>query len=311
MRAQTDHLDLRRLAIPSFIVVVAVFAGLRLLGVDPWAMPAYDLYAYWTTRDGLAYAAALQGNTGAYLYSPAFAQLIAPLTALSWPVFAGLWTALVAAPLAWLAGRYAVLVVLLPPVFLSVALGQLDLLFALVAVIGLRWPAVWAFPILTKITPGVGLVWFLVRGEWRSLWIALGATLAIVALSALIDSRGWADWLAMLLRMEFPKLGGGLWFLPLPLGFRLFVAAALIAWGAATDRRWVLPVGVCLSLPTVWLNSPTILVAVLPLVAAGARTPAAAWLPAALPPTMLVKRRRQLETLLRRVAAMGATSRGA
>ena len=45
----------------------------------------------------------------------------------------------------------------------SVALGQLDLLFALVTIVGLRWPAAWALPILTKVTPGVGLIWFLVH----------------------------------------------------------------------------------------------------------------------------------------------------
>ena len=42
---------------------------------------------------------------------------------------------------------------------------------------------------------------------------------------------------------------------------RLPLAALLVAWGARTDRRWVLPVGICLALPTIWLNSPTILVA--------------------------------------------------
>ena len=59
---------------------------------------------------------------------------------------------------------------------------------------------------------------------------------------------------------------------------RLPLAALLVAWGARTDRRWVLPVGICLALPTIWLNSPTILVALLPLAAAGAATPAGAWL---------------------------------
>ncbi len=313
MDARTDGIDLRRLAIPSFIVVIAVFAGLRLLGVDPWAMPAYDLYAYWTTRDGLAYAAALQGDTGAYLYSPAFAQLIAPLTALPWQVFAGLWTALIAAPLLWLGGRHAILLILLPPIFMSVALGQLDLAFAVVAIVGLRWPAVWVLPILTKVTPGIGLLWFLVRREWQSLGLAIGATLALALGSLAIDPGGWRDWLAMLTRMEFPALGGGLWFLPVPLLVRLPLVAALIAWGALTDRPWVLPVGVCFSLPTVWFNSPTILVALLPMVAAGARTPAAAWLrsnpevPVA--PTLAAPRRR-LALWLRRVAAHARATLG-
>jgi hypothetical protein len=277
-KLHTRRLDLGRLASAAFVVLLGGFVGLRVLDVDPWAMPAFDVYAYWATRDGFDYATAHQGDTGAYLYSPVFAQSIAPLTALPWPVFAGAWTALVAAPLLWLAGRHAVLLVALPPIFMSVALGQLDLVFAVVTVVGLRWPAVWALPILTKITPGVGLVWFLVRQEWRSLGLALGATALCAAVSAAIDPEAWRDWIALLSRMEFPALGGGLWFLPVPLGLRLAIVVALIAWGAATDRRWVLPVGVCLAHPTVWLNTPTILVALLPLVAAGAASPAAAWL---------------------------------
>jgi hypothetical protein len=301
-----DRIDFGRLAIPSFIVAVGAFATLRLLAVDPWAMPAYDSYAYWLTRFGLDYSATTQGITGAFLYSPAFAQLIGPLVALPWPVFLALWTVLTTLPLAWLAGRAALPIVILPPVFMSVALGQLDLAFAVVVLLGLRWPALWALPILTKLTPGLGLLWFLVRGEWRSLGVAVAGIGVVVALSAAADPVAWGGWLAMLARMDFPELGGGLWFLPLPLWFRLFVSAALIAWGAATDRRWVLPVGMCLSLPTVWLNSPTILIAILPMLAAGARTPAGAWLRHAVPirrlPAALVleERRRRLEAWLRR-----------
>lgn len=309
MEDPPDRIDFRRLAIPSFVVALGAFATLRLLGVEPWAIPAYDAYAYWATRFGIDYSATYQGVTGAYLYSPAFAQLIGPLVALPWPVFLAIWTVLAAIPLAWLAGRYALALVILPPVFMSVALGQLDLAFGVVALAGLRWPALWVLPILTKITPGIGLLWFLVRGEWRSLGIAALATGVVVAVSAAVDPVAWVGWLALLARMDFPELGGGLWFLPLPLGFRLFVVAALIAWGAATDRRWVLPVGVCLSLPTVWLNSPTILIAILPMVAAGARTPAGAWMRRAVPSVtgvpFEVQRRqleRQLERWFRRVA---------
>ncbi len=266
------------LAVPAFLVVAGTFVAARLLDVYPWTAPAYDVWAYWLTRDGLDYAQLHPGDTGAYLYSPAFAQAIAPLVALPWPVFAALWTALELALLLWLGGRHALLVLLLPPVALSILLGQLDLAFAAVALVGLRWPIVWALPLLTKVTPGVGLVWFLVRGEWRSLAIALGVTGVIVGVSFAADPQGWEDWIALLRRGEFPELAGGLIYLPVPLWVRLPLAALLVAWGARTDRRWVLPVGICLALPTIWLNSPAILVALLPLAAAGAMTPAGACL---------------------------------
>ena len=39
----------------------------------------------------------------------------------------------------------------------------------------------------------------------------------------------------------------------------------------------MLPIGVSLSLPTVWINTPTILVAIAPLLAWGADAPAGRW----------------------------------
>ncbi len=72
--------------------------------------------------------------------------------------------------------------------------GNITLLIALAVVAGFRWPAAWAFVLLTKVTPGVGLLWFAVRREWRSLAMALGATLAVVAVSSLVAPGLWRDW---------------------------------------------------------------------------------------------------------------------
>ena len=132
--------------------------------------------------------------------------------------------------------------------------------------------------------------------------------MAVVGVSYLIDPPAWAGWVAMLLRFEFPTSANGV-YLPVPVWVRLPLVALLIAWGARTDRRWVLPIGIALSLPTVWLNTPTILVAILPLVAAGATTPAGEWLRGGslVPATISLKRvRRQVRRaglLLRREVA--------
>jgi hypothetical protein len=242
------------LAIPAFLVVAGVLVVARLLNVYPWTALSWDAWAYWLTRSGPDYATLRQGDVGAYLYSPVFAQVIAPLVALPWPVFAGLWTAFEIPLLLWLSGRLALVALLLPPVGLSILLGQLDLAFAVVALVGIRWPAVWALPLLTKVTPGVGLVGFVARKD------------------------AWRAWVAFLARMEFPSFGNGLYFVPISIWVRLPVAALLVAWGARSDRRWVLPVGVFLALPTIWINSPAILLALLPLSGLGAASPAAAWL---------------------------------
>ena len=281
--AYAPHLDVAGLSMAAFVVVLSIFAGARFIAAPPWDIPAFDAFAYWATREGLNYATAEQGRTGVYLYSPAFAQVIAPLTALPLAQFAGIWTLIVALPLLWLAGRYALVLGLLPPVAMSVALGQLDIAFAVVAVVGLRWPAVWALPILTKVTPGVGIVWFVVRHEWHALGTAVGATLAIAVASAALDPAGWVGWFAMLTRLDFPAIGGGLLLLPIDLWARLPAAGLLVAWGARTDRHWTIPVGMCLALPTVFVNSPTILIALLPLLPAVSRTPAGRWLRGASP----------------------------
>ena len=122
--------------------------------------------------------------------------------------------------LLWMTGRWALLVLILLPVLMSVTIGQVDLLMAAAIVVGFRWPAAWALPILTKVTPGVGLLWFAVRREWRSLAIALGATAAIVAVSFAINADAWLGWLGMLGRGQFPRAEDG-WYFDVPLGFRL------------------------------------------------------------------------------------------
>ena len=63
-----------RLLRDGFVILSVVFVGLRLFAIEPWA-DSVDAYAYWTTRTGDYYAAAETGRIGAYLYSPAFAQL--------------------------------------------------------------------------------------------------------------------------------------------------------------------------------------------------------------------------------------------
>lgn len=266
----------RRIATSGFLLVVIIFVAARLMDLFPWNHRLFDLWAYWSTRFGLDYSLARPGDSGAYLYSPAFAHLISPLTALPLPVFGALWTALVAGTLYWLTGWRGFFIGLLAPVTMSVAIGQTDLFMAAAIVIGFRWPAVWFLPTVAKLTPGIGMLWFAVRREWRSFAIAMGATAAVAGVSFLLDPNAWFSWFAMLGRMEFPTPGAGV-YLPVPVWVRLPLVALLIVWGARANRRWVLPIAVCFSLPTVWINTPTILVAIAPLIDWGADAPAGRW----------------------------------
>ena len=266
----------RRLAVSGFILVVVIFCAARLLDLYPWNDRLFDLWAYWTTRDGLDYSLARPGDTGDYLYSPAFAHLISPLTALSWPVFAAVWTALIAATLYWLVGWRGFFLGMLAPVTMSIAIGQTDVLMAAAIVIGFRWPAVWLLPTVTKLTPGIGMLWFAARREWRSFAIAAWATLAVAGVSFLLEPDAWFGWFAMLARMEFPTPGAGV-YLPVPVWVRLPLVALLIVWGARSNRRWTLPIAVTFSLPTVWINTPTIMLAIPALIDWGADAPAGRW----------------------------------
>src|SRR6185503_15491963 len=176
-----------RLGLDLFLVVAAVLVTLRLFDEFPWTSDFVDMHTYWATGDGFSYALSNPYVIGAYLYAPSFAQGLAPITStLPWPWFAALWTAAICAAYIWLVGRWAFPLVLTGAVALELYLGQIDVFIAAAVVIGFRYPAVWAFPLLTKVAPGIGLVWFLVRREWRNLAIALTATVAVAGVSAVV-----------------------------------------------------------------------------------------------------------------------------
>jgi hypothetical protein len=137
------------------------------------------------------------------------------------------------------------------------------LFLAVAMVIGFRWPAAWAFVLLTKVTPGIGLLWFVVRREWRSLGIALGGTALVVAVSAVIMPGAWLQWVDLLVRLAGRD---GTWAaVPIPFLVRLPIAVAVVVWGARTDRRWTVPVAGMIALPALWYGSLTMLLAVVAL----------------------------------------------
>ena len=236
----------------------AVFAAALFLGFVPLSV---DGHAYWAANPVHPYNFNGLYTQDAYFYSPVFTQLLGPLHALPWPVFAGLWTIALAAVLTWLGGRWSGFVLIIPFVSIELAMGNIHLLLAGAIVAGFRWPAAWAFILLTKVTPGIGLFWFLVRHEWRSLAIAIGVTAVLAAGSFAFAPNVWADWITVLRITQANPVRPStpLDFIPLPV--RLAIAAGLVVWAARTDRRWVVPVAATLALPVVYLNGLAMLVA--------------------------------------------------
>ena len=264
LRAMRDGAVLACLA----VAVLHLF-GMLQIGVDA--------YAYWTADPSAPYTATAPGSARAFFYSPAFAQLTAPIHLLPWQVFIASYTVFLTATLVWQAGLWTSIALLLFPVFVDLTVANIHLLMAAAIVVGFRWPWTWAFIILTKITPGVGLLWFAFRREWRSLAIALGATTAVAAISFALAPGLWRDWLNLLVAacrapdMEF--------IVPIPVWYRLPLSVAILAWGARSDRRWTVPVASCIAIPVLELNAFAMLVGVIPLIdPPSAESPAARWL---------------------------------
>ncbi len=223
---------------------------------------AQDARSYWLPSLADPYANANWTMPSAYVYSPAFLQLVAPLAGLPWQGFVAAWTAILLGALAYLTGsRLLAMGVLVAAA--ELAGGNISLLLAVAIVAGFRYPAAWAFVLLTKVTPGVGLLWFAVRREWRSLAIALGATAIVAGASAMLMPAAWADWFQVLVANAGRD---GTWAaLPVPFWVRLPLAVAVVAWGARTDRRWAVPVAAMIALPAMWYGSLSMLLAIIPL----------------------------------------------
>ena len=201
-----------------------------------------DAYQWWTAN--LASLYTHSSPTGwSYVYSPAFAELIQPLRLLPWPVFLALVLTTSVCACVYLIGPWPTLLFMvaqLPAMDLELRNANINLLMAAAIWWGLRYPALWAFPLLTKVTPGIGILWFAVRREWRSLAIAAGATATIVAVSFAFQPGLWADWAAFL-------AAGAPDTRLLPWPIRAGLAALLIVWGARTDRAWTVPIAAVLA----------------------------------------------------------------
>jgi hypothetical protein len=245
------------------MVLAVVVWGAIVAFAEPWGRAwgtGQDAYCYWFPSLADPYARSDWTNPIAYVYSPAFLQLLQPIRVLPWQVYMAVWTAILLGAVYVLTGPkwFAVGVIL---GLMELAGGNIHLLLAAAMVLGFRWPATWALVLLTKITPGIGLLWFVVRGEWRNLFIALGATAAIVAVSFVTMPDAWVDWVGVLTRVAGRD---GTWAaVPIPFLVRLPFAVVLVVWGARTDRRWTVPVAGMLALPALWYGGLSMLLAVI------------------------------------------------
>lgn len=261
------------------ILVAVVFWGLVVYFSEPWGRlwgTGQDARCYYQATLADPYLHSEWNDPIAYVYSPAFLQLVTPLTMLPWQAFMAVWTALLIASVRFLTGpRLLAAGLLFPFTAMEVAGGNVSLLLGVAIVVGFRWPWAWSLILLTKITPGIGLLWFAVRGEWRHLIVALGATAVVVAVSGAMLPDQWRDWVDVIVANAGK---GGTWAsVPVPLWIRLPVAVAVVVWGARTNRAWAVPVAAMLALPALWYGGISMLIAAIPLLPEQGRV---RWLPA-------------------------------
>lgn len=246
-------------------MVLAVVGGFWIVyGLPSDTIPLWgsDAHNYWSYHlpDPII---GVEG-TANFLYSPVAAMVLWPLTLLSYPAFHLVWTALLIGALVWMARGLALPLLLFPPVTLELWLGQVHLLMAAGIVLAFRYPGFWAVPLLTKLTPGIGLLWYVVRREWRQLAIGLGVTAGLAAVSFALFPSLWFDWF----RLMTGSVGVPITDLVLttaPLLPRLVLAAVIVVIAAWRGWRWLVPVACYLALPTMWLFGASMLVACVPL----------------------------------------------
>ena len=259
LRQPRVHLALSSLAVGY----LALRWYLILTSKDP--ILAADARTYWEAAYSNPYPGPELGLPGAYLYPPPFLQALAPLRLLPWEVFHAVWTAIGIGALVFLVGPIggALAITVLSFVYRDLVVGNIHLMLGAALVIGLRQPAAWAFPILTKVTPGVGVLWFAVRREWRQLLVSIVFTMAIAAVSFVATPDLWEAWLQ---RMRGDSGRAGDTYLAI-LVVRFVLAAFIVAYAGWRSRAWLIPIAVVIALPILWPDSLAILLACFPLMA--------------------------------------------
>jgi len=248
----------------ALALVLTVGIGFALQGSRPvdadmvWRMAGADqLYGAVWGADPLS----------RYVYPPVVTQLVALLRPMGWVAFVVAWETLMFLAL-WAAARmWAPLVLglglgatllwgldtpLANPVLLALV-GNVQSLVAAAIVIGMRRPAAWSAVLLTKVAPGIGLLWFVARGEWRRLGIAFGATAGIALVSLAFSPAQWADY------VRFVVANAGtpppIDVIAVPLFVRTPLVCGAVAWAARTNRPWVVPLAVAWASFALYTNS--------------------------------------------------------
>ncbi|WP_239022268.1 glycosyltransferase family 87 protein [Nocardioides yefusunii] len=230
--------------------------------ISEWDGVGWDARAYHLAWDGSLYGLP-PGAPNAYNYSPVFAQVLWPLTHLPWSVFCALAVGSAAVGVLWLLRPVStgLLVPLLAVAGSVVLSGNVDWLIAVLTVLGVTRGAPWALAAFTKVTPCLGPLWFLARGEWPLLARAIGWIVLLGGVSFALSPGAWLDWISFLRDNSGRSPGMYPEVVP-PLPLRILVAAALVVVAARRGRPSWLPVAMFLAVPVPSTVSLSLLLAI-------------------------------------------------
>ena len=224
------------------------WAGLLVLAFN-LQVPQLDARTYYDAGLGDMYRQSTLLHLG-YVYSPAFSLAMEPFRLLPFDLFARLVLLISLLSLGYLVTPWlGILLVLLmaPSVWIELVAGNLDLPLAAVLVFIYRGrPLWWAAVLLTKVTPAVGLIWYVSRREWTALRDALAATVVVIAASLPFTWSAWSEWFGVLTGQNVAIAGTQTF---LPFWFRLVLAGAIVLWAARTSQAWLVPLAIVVSFP--------------------------------------------------------------
>ena len=235
-------------------ICVQVLALLTISGGNP-----VDALCYWLTDPANPY----NRTEYQFVYPPVVAQIMAPLFHLPFWLFTLLLRAVETASLIFLTGPIAGPLIFSTPVASEINAANINLLIGVVFVLGFRWPALWAIPLLTKPSLGVGLLWFVLRREWRKALLPVAIAAVLSAVSFVFDPGLWIQWMRFLIN-DTAQVGS--WPYPYPIWVRLPISLVILVWGVRTNRPWTVALASALSLPRLYYMSPGILIALVPLI---------------------------------------------
>jgi hypothetical protein len=247
-----------RLVVPPALTVVGFLFGLLLISGMALRTDAELFHSIGLDRPYTG----IVGDDGAFVYSPAFAQALQPFRLLPVDWFVTLWRVAELVLLTVLAGPWTLLLLLTVPVTAELMEAQVHMFLAAAIVAAWRWPGLWAIPILTKPTLGVGLLFHVGARDWRALRVALAWTAGITLVSFVMVPSLWVEWVKVLAGSASHQLSGPVILIPLLV--RLPVAAAL-AWYAGR-RNWprLVPIAAMIALPALWIVGLSMAVAAIP-----------------------------------------------